>query len=607
MERIYIKPEREYFREIVTKISSNTYAIPAFQRDFVWKKGQVLDLFDSIQKGYPIGSIILWKPKEAQHPAIKDVISDKVKDISPSDYYILDGRQRCTAFFGCVLDWEEKDPRFCLLYDVENDGFVYKAKKNNLGVSAFKVSDIYDTFKMLGILQAIMQSNIDETVKKQYVNRIKEINTILQQYELGEILIENCTLEESSTVFSRINSKGTDISKVEMLQAQTYKSRESILLVTEIDNIINSLSSYGFSGIKPDDVLSCYARYVNKNHYDNNLLQAISNSDIKSIIPQLKQDIQQSVEFLYNECGVISYRLLPYNKQFFAIASFFKEHKNPTEAQLKELKKWFFYSSYLQLFQNGSLSNIRPIFNRLDEFVNGNKNTICEYEPIDIDTTLDFNFKPSSAMSDFLILMQILERKSLYPNENLEYIGEYKVGGNKPVNSFSLLSTEDRKNIVSVLKGCAVNYDSQKYMLTDDIVEKYLKGDRTLFYTERRKLIVAKAKSFLEELGLEFAPTEATNGNFSISDFLSDFSELNYEEQRELCEVLSQGVNAHSVIFDISHVDADTFSVSYSTFEVPYVMSSDTAHKCLDVIEDKYCNGEDAASYFSWRIALEHE
>jgi uncharacterized protein with ParB-like and HNH nuclease domain len=38
--------------------------IPAFQRDFVWSNNDRKDLFDSLKKGYPIGSIIFWKPLE---------------------------------------------------------------------------------------------------------------------------------------------------------------------------------------------------------------------------------------------------------------------------------------------------------------------------------------------------------------------------------------------------------------------------------------------------------------------------------------------------------------------------------------------------------------
>ncbi|MFK1887577.1 DUF262 domain-containing protein [Bacteroides fragilis] len=79
MGSINIKSEREYLREIYTKINNGKYAIPVFQRDYVWKKEQVLDLFDSISKGYPIGTIILWKPTDDFVKKSKDILTDEKK------------------------------------------------------------------------------------------------------------------------------------------------------------------------------------------------------------------------------------------------------------------------------------------------------------------------------------------------------------------------------------------------------------------------------------------------------------------------------------------------------------------------------------------------
>ena len=118
MARISIKPEREYLREIATKLEEGTYAIPAFQRDYVWKKNQILDLFDSISKGYPIGSIILWKPKDLDIPPVRDVLTEKISNEIKPEYYILDGRQRTTTFYGCVTDKKDKPEEFQLYYEI---------------------------------------------------------------------------------------------------------------------------------------------------------------------------------------------------------------------------------------------------------------------------------------------------------------------------------------------------------------------------------------------------------------------------------------------------------------------------------------------------------
>jgi uncharacterized protein with ParB-like and HNH nuclease domain len=35
--------------------------IPSIQRDFVWMRPDVRDLFDSLYRGYPVGALLLWK------------------------------------------------------------------------------------------------------------------------------------------------------------------------------------------------------------------------------------------------------------------------------------------------------------------------------------------------------------------------------------------------------------------------------------------------------------------------------------------------------------------------------------------------------------------
>jgi len=47
----------------IENIQSNQYILPAIQREFVWSDEQIERLFDSLMRGYPIGSFLFWKIK----------------------------------------------------------------------------------------------------------------------------------------------------------------------------------------------------------------------------------------------------------------------------------------------------------------------------------------------------------------------------------------------------------------------------------------------------------------------------------------------------------------------------------------------------------------
>ena len=62
--KIYVKPEKSRLINLLDDVKSGRIRIPVFQRDYVWKKNQRLELFDSLNNGFPIGSLLFWKPQE---------------------------------------------------------------------------------------------------------------------------------------------------------------------------------------------------------------------------------------------------------------------------------------------------------------------------------------------------------------------------------------------------------------------------------------------------------------------------------------------------------------------------------------------------------------
>ena len=52
-------------RDIINKIDSNQLFVPAFQREYVWKRENAKELIRSLLKKYPTGTMLTW---ETNHP-----------------------------------------------------------------------------------------------------------------------------------------------------------------------------------------------------------------------------------------------------------------------------------------------------------------------------------------------------------------------------------------------------------------------------------------------------------------------------------------------------------------------------------------------------------
>ncbi|QOT16674.1 DUF262 domain-containing protein [Paenarthrobacter sp. YJN-5] len=92
------------------QIQENKLILPAIQREYVWKPTQIIRVFDSIMRGYPVGSFLSWKVLPATvsefkfYGFMKDYSAfnnrhNPVVDI-PTDrevIAVLDGQQRLTS------------------------------------------------------------------------------------------------------------------------------------------------------------------------------------------------------------------------------------------------------------------------------------------------------------------------------------------------------------------------------------------------------------------------------------------------------------------------------------------------------------------------------
>ena len=89
-----------FIRQIIERISSGDIRIPAFQRGYVWEPEQAAFLLDSIYKGFPIGTVVLWQTDE-RLSVEKNLGAFKLPE-PKKDYpvnYVLDGQQRLTSLF----------------------------------------------------------------------------------------------------------------------------------------------------------------------------------------------------------------------------------------------------------------------------------------------------------------------------------------------------------------------------------------------------------------------------------------------------------------------------------------------------------------------------
>lgn len=208
-------------QSILGLIESGDIAIPEIQRPFVWDSTKVRDLVDSLYHGYPTGYLITWK-----NPDVKI----KGGGVAEGKTVLIDGQQRVTALTAALAgkavlndDYESKRIKIAFnpLYEGEDTPFAVLTpviKKDSRWIS--DIAEFFaPDFDSWSFVNDYIQANPDCNPK--IVNsRITDLKAIATR-QLGCIVVAaECSIDEVTDIFIRINSKGAVLSQADFAMSK---------------------------------------------------------------------------------------------------------------------------------------------------------------------------------------------------------------------------------------------------------------------------------------------------------------------------------------------------------------------------------------------------
>lgn len=270
-------------RKATTDIHERKYLLPAIQRELVWDAEQIEKLFDSVMRGYPIGSFLLWKvskekTKEYQFYEFlreyheRDNRHNPKANVSGEEDItaILDGQQRLTALYiGLKGTYAYKLPR--KRWD-SNDAFPKRELYLNL-LSEAKDSDFKYDFRFLTQKEAGKKDEntfwfkVGKTLDFNPENPVELHHLLVDEglsesnfaaeclFRLAQVInkdgIINYYLEEDQSldkvlnIFIRVNSGGTELSYSDLLLSIATAEWKEKDAREEILNFVDYINKIG--------------------------------------------------------------------------------------------------------------------------------------------------------------------------------------------------------------------------------------------------------------------------------------------------------------------------------------------------------------------------
>jgi len=224
---------RTLFR-MVEEINKSLF-LPHIQRPFVWEEEQMLRLFDSLMRNYPIQTLLFWRTKDeikarrfmdqvAWDADLSDFYEPNMTKAGIEKVFVLDGQQRLQTlyaiFFGAITspDNQRAEAYFDITSGLAPDeqGLMY-------GLQFSKASLTLPWYRVADVIGKDTQKNAEELAD--------QINEALDALESAKLLEQQGSAQEAKAREKRVRRN--------MSQLVSLLREEKHFWIQELDGVAN--------------------------------------------------------------------------------------------------------------------------------------------------------------------------------------------------------------------------------------------------------------------------------------------------------------------------------------------------------------------------------
>lgn len=193
---------------LLSDISERRLRLPEIQRSYVWKPTQVANLIQSLYRGYPTGSLLLWKTKDEPQDRAMSIGAEQRGGAS-EPLYLLDGQQRLTSMFRAIRRDDRLDPSTFIevVFNVESDEFQNQSAATRRDRRWVRVAEVVDKEVDLFDLAETVHSAVPDMHKKEIGRRLQRLHGITDHQFHVETLTD-FDYKTVAEIFVRVNSGG---------------------------------------------------------------------------------------------------------------------------------------------------------------------------------------------------------------------------------------------------------------------------------------------------------------------------------------------------------------------------------------------------------------
>jgi hypothetical protein len=519
--------------DIVSELSRGGFRIPEIQRKFVWTRPQIAKLLDSLYRGFPTGSILLWDgPAETEFRDLGTRLGSGVQSDFPPKV-VLDGQQRITSL-GRVFDTSTpKSER--VMFDVFEERFEAYSPRTGADPHWLDVTEFLGgQQKEFEVLEALEERGLvdrnDREKRRALSDRLNRLAGI-RNYQYPVEIIRDRDLETATEVFIRVNSGGTRLRDAELALARLAWKLPGTL-VGSMEVLEEECEGRGFK-LDSRFLMRCLvcAGTGQSSFTDLKKFWERPAGDIQQIWESTARGLRLALDFVEGNVEVPGSEFLPSNYTMIPLVIVYSQRDRLTDGEERLLRRWFLLANSFSRFAGASETKLNQdlsVLGRAGVNVSGLYDSLVSGLRGDL-TVVDSDLERAGADSPFFPLSflaalrndatdwfngirlrgrafsedQRVEKHHIFPRRLLNGRGVDRYERDEMANlaflarkaNRSILASSPDQYLVGIAEEAPERLRAQFIPLDRDLWRAERFGD---FLRERRRLLAAAMNSVLE-------------------------------------------------------------------------------------------------------------
>jgi hypothetical protein len=313
--------------DLLLDIRQGRIRVPQFQRGLKWEDEDRRKLFDSILRGYPVGTLLFWKrpaPAATVHIGRMEVDAEERSDA----LWVVDGQQRLTTLADALLvelGAGERERR--LFVDLETLEATYGRDLNPP-----RWLPLFDAADTERLHEWVHQSSPSDSFRRSAF----AVGKRLREYQVPLYVVESDDEDVLRRIFDRVNSTGKALEKDEVFDA--LHGGRGGEFPSSLEEIAQSLEATGFGHL--DHALVLRALLALRRKDPSRGFRQIERSDVPAALRDTALGLERAVYFVKGVAGFPHVSLLPYKLPLATLALFLHEHPEPNPRTKTLLRRW---------------------------------------------------------------------------------------------------------------------------------------------------------------------------------------------------------------------------------------------------------------------------